>query len=258
METLGRILDRALPAAEPAPRTEQSSLLIEKWDWTVARVTPDTMTIAQARKIADAPLPDLVACSEQRFDECLYLMLANLPKRNSDQVSGELLIRAYSAKLGGFSEGQIAYLTDKALERCEWFPTIAQCLAIIGEWQRDDAPLRLQNHAKSMVLWDRQRRFDEVMAQLSLGAMSQEQIDALPDSWKAVGETRSYLWQEDDGRYVPRVGPNAKPLAIAGGVPEAQTAPRHSPSCRKCHDLGRILTIEGEEADCPECGVLAA
>ena len=202
-------------------------------------------------------MPRPEPCSDRHFVQCIRILLATLPKRNSDEVSGELLLSAYQRKLGGFCKDQISFLSDKALERYEWFPTIAQCLAIIGEWQRDDAPLRLQNHAKSMVLWDRQRRFDEVMAQLALGAMSQEQIDALPDSWKAVGETRSYLWQEDDGRYVPRVGPNAKPLAIAAGAPEAQTAPRHSPSCRKCHDLGRILDLEGNEVACPECGEIA-
>lgn len=250
METLGRILDRALPAME-SPRMAQSLHLTEKWDWTVARVSPNSMTIAQARKIAEAPLPALEACSVNHFDECLRILLASLPKRNSDDLSGDLLIRAYSGKLGGFSEGQINYLLDRALERCEWFPTIAQCIAIIGEWQRNDAPLLLQERAKSMVLWDRQRRFDGVMAHLAAGTFTQDQIDALPDSWKVVGETRGYLWAKDDGSYTARILPNGETVRYPDAADET---PAHGgPACRKCHDLGRVLSLEGDEVDCPDC-----
>lgn len=256
METLGTTLARIMPATAEGQRTAPSLRLIEKWDWTAALANSGTMTIAQARQIAVAPLPVLVACSEQQFDECLRILLANLPKRNSDDLSGDLLITAYSGKLGGFSREQIGYLTDQALERCEWFPTIKQCLSIIAEWKRDDDALRLQERAKSMVLWERQARFDEMMGRLAAGAVGQDEIDALPDQWKAVGETRSYLRREDDGRYVSRVDARPVPEAVAD---RAETdAHARGPACRKCHDLGRILTLEGEEADCPECGVPAA
>jgi hypothetical protein len=251
MQTLGTALGRILPAMAESPRTAQSQHLTEKWDWTVARVSPGTMTIAQARKIADAPLPALEACSVSHFDECLRVLLASLPKRNSDDLSGDLLIRAYSGKLGGFSKEEINFLTDRALERCEWFPTIAQCLAIIGEWKRNDAPLLLQDAAKSMVIWDRQRRFDGVMSELACGRYSQDQIDAMPDSWKVVGETRGYLWANDDGSYTARILPNGESVPYPD-APEP-LAKRTEPSCRKCQDIGRVLDLEGEEIECPVC-----
>ncbi|KQM18393.1 hypothetical protein [Novosphingobium sp. Leaf2] len=251
METLGTTLDRILPEMAESPKTEQSLRLTEKWDLTVARVSPATMTIAQARKIADAPLPALVACSDDRFDECLRLLLAALPKRNSDDLSGELLILAYSGKLGGYSAEQIAYMTDKALERCEWFPTIAECLGIIGEWKRNDAPLQLQERARSMVFDDRQIRFRKVMSDLAAGGYTQDQIDAMPDSWKVVGETRGYLWAHADGSYTARILPNGERVPYPEAV--EVTPKRAEPACRKCQDLGRILDLGGNEVDCPDC-----
>jgi hypothetical protein len=208
------------------------------------------MTIPQAREIAVAPLPQPEPCSDRHFIQCIRVLLAALPKRNSDDVSGELLIAAYQRKLGSFSKGQINYLSDKALERCEWFPTIAECLGIIGEWKRDDDLLRLQERAKGLVFSDRERRFRAVMGELAAGAYSQAQIDALPDSWKVVGETRGHLRLTEDGGYVSRIGGDGKP--VAKPKPK-EPAAQVGPTCRKCHDLGRVLDLEGDEVDCPDC-----
>lgn len=248
MEAIGTALGRILPAGAEDPRTAPSLRLIERWDWTAALANRGAMTIAQARKIADQPLPALEACSPDHFKKCLRILLANLPKRNSDDLSGNLLVDAYSRKLGGFSREQINFLTDRALDGCDWFPTIKQCLSIIAEWKRDDDALRLQEKAKSMVLWDRQARFDEMMGRLAAGTVGQDEIDGLPEQWKAVGETRSYLRREEDGRYVSRV--DARPVPAAPTKHEPAAA---GPACRKCQDIGRILTLEGEEADCPAC-----
>lgn len=259
MQAIGTILDRALPAAMEGPRTAQSLRVTTSLDWTEALANRNTMTIPQAREIAAAPLPQPEPCSEHHFIQCIRLLLASLPKRNSDEVSGKLLIRAYQRKLGSFCKDQISFLSDKALERCEWFPTIAQCLSIISEWKRNDAPLQLQDAAKSMVFWDRQRRFEAVMSELAAGRYSQAQIDALPDGWLAVGETRGYLWAKDDGTYTARILPDGERVRYPGAVdedPAPMPAPA-GPSCRKCHDLGRILDLEGEVVDCLDCATVA-
>lgn len=251
METLGRILDRALPAVDPAQRTAQSLPSTGGLDWTAALANRHALTVQQARQIADAPLPQPEPCSDRHFNQCLRILLAALPKRNSDDLSGELLVSAYQRKLGGFCKDQISYLSDKALERCEWFPTIAECMAIIGEWKRNDDLLQLQEHAKGMVFWDRQARFRTVMSELACGAYSQEQIDAMPDSWKVVGETRGYLWSHSDGSYSARVLANGERAPYPEAVEPVET--RKAPDCRKCQDVGRILDLEGEEIACPDC-----
>lgn len=251
METLGTTLGRILPEMAESPRTAQSLPVTGGLDWTAALANRHAMTIAQAREIAVAPLPQLESCSERHFIQCIRILLAALPKRNSDDVSGELLIAAYQRKLGGFCKDQISYLSDKALGRCEWFPTIAECLTIIGEWNRDDDALRLQERAKGMVMWDWQRRFDAVMSELAGGRYSQAQIDALPDSWKAIGEARSYLWAGADGSYTARILPNGERAGYPGATDEAPT--RTEPDCRKCQDVGSILDAEGEVIYCPDC-----
>jgi hypothetical protein len=236
-----------------SPRTEQSLRSTASLDWTAALENRGELTIAQAREIAAAPLPSPEPCSERHFNQCLRVLLSALPKRNSDEVSGELLISAYERKLGGFCKDQISYLSDKALERCEWFPTIAECLGIIGEWKRIDAPLQIQERAKSMVMWDRQRRFDDVMIELACGRYSQDQIDAMPDSWKVVGETRGYLWAQDDGSYTARILPGGKRSRAPEAVQDVPTPA--AADCRTCQDVGRVLDLAGNEVVCPDCGV---
>ena len=56
-----------------------------------------------------------------------------LPRKNSDDVSGELMAEGYQMMLGDLSEGALEALTRIVLERCKWFPTIAECKAIMGE-----------------------------------------------------------------------------------------------------------------------------
>lgn len=244
MQAIGTALSRVTSGLSENPRTAQSQPLTVALDWTEVLARTEPMTLAQAKQIASAPLPVLVACSDQHFDKCFRVLLAALPKRNSDDVSGELLIRAYIGKLGGYSDEQISFLCDRVLERCEWFPSIAECLKILAEWKRDDDALRLQERAKSWVFWDLQARFDEAMQALASGDYTQEQINALPTQWKRVAETRGHLWLNDDGSYSAR-----KP----GTAPVRHLLEDHTRrDCPICQDVGRVLTLEGEEAPC-EC-----
>lgn len=57
-----------------------------------------------------------------------------LAKRASDDVDGELLARGYWQVLGSkLTEKQMGDLTELVLERCKWFPTVAECNEIMGE-----------------------------------------------------------------------------------------------------------------------------
>ncbi|MEW9855914.1 hypothetical protein [Novosphingobium sp. M1R2S20] len=189
-------------------------------------------------------LPALAACSPNEFDKRLRVLLAALPKRNSDDISGQLLIDAYTGKLGGFPSEQIAFLCDTVLDRCQWFPTIAECLTILAEWKRDDEALKLQERAKSLVFWDNQARFEDTMAALARGDVTQKEIDALPQNWREIAETRGHLWLNDDGSYK---------LRVPGSAPTRHLLEdRSQPKCGTCQGVGRILTLEGEEIDC-EC-----
>jgi len=73
------------------------------------------------------------SASPEVFAKHMRLWLAMLPRKNSDDVSGELMAEGYSMMLGDLSEYALESLTKIVLERCKWFPTIAECKAIMGE-----------------------------------------------------------------------------------------------------------------------------
>jgi hypothetical protein len=169
----------------------------------MARLDDETLAAAQA--LAVAPLPTLEPCDRDHFNQCLRVMLAVLPKRNSDDVSGKLLISAYQKKLGGYPTDQISYLADQATAKCEWFPSIAECISLMQGWKRNDDPVHVRRRAETAVRRELEARMDETMARLAAGQCDQAEIDALPIRWKEIAETRSYLWRHQDGTYTARV-----------------------------------------------------
>ena len=56
-----------------------------------------------------------------------------LPRKNSDDVSGELLARGYWRMLGHLSEQEISWLSEMVIERCRWFPTVVECRDLMAE-----------------------------------------------------------------------------------------------------------------------------
>ncbi len=248
MEQVGTLVGRLLPEMPEDLRMAQSPTSTASTALTADRPRLSDAMLAKAEAIANAPLPALAPCGEEHLAKVLRTLLAVLPKRGSDEVSGALLIEAYEAKLGGYSREQISFLGDQAMERCQWFPSIAECYKIIEGWERGDDHIRLQRRAAAAARHERQARFDDMMARLAAGNVVQAEIDALPDSWKAVGETRAYLRVDDDGCYVSRVGATAAP------APVTEAPARPGPACRTCQDVRRILTMEGNEVDCPNCG----
>lgn len=57
-----------------------------------------------------------------------------MPKKAADEVSGELLAKGYWRMLGEkLTEKQMSDLTEMVLERCKWFPTVAECREMMAE-----------------------------------------------------------------------------------------------------------------------------
>lgn len=160
--------------------------------------------LAELERVAAIPLPALPPCDERHFTQCLRVMTAALPRQGSDDLSGELFIAAYKRKLGHMPKDQINYITDQALERCKWFPTIAECMSIGAEWERNDEAVRNQANAIAAIGREKQQRMEEAMQAMRDGTISQSEIDALPPRWQSIGETRGYLRRGDDGGYALR------------------------------------------------------
>ena len=161
-------------------------------------------------------------CDEVHFAKCLRL-LATLPRRTGDELTGELLLALYRRMLGHHTAGAINFLTEAALAKCKWMPTVAECLTILERYRRDDEPMRIHLAAGSLLLRDRQAKYDGVMQQLAGQRLSRAEIDALPESWRRAAVTYGHLRPTQDGQldYPRPIGP---PIEIATPNSGAQAA----------------------------------
>ena len=153
----------------------------------------DRPTLDQCAQIVAAGLPALPKPSPEYLAKCLATLLAALPRRSSDEVSGELLFAAYRRKLSDLPDAQITFITDRALERCEWFPSIAELLTIAGEWKRNDRAMRDYLHAEGRLRWAAQERYENLMADISARRLTQDQINTLPERIKEAAFTYGHL-----------------------------------------------------------------
>ncbi|WP_156799835.1 hypothetical protein [Novosphingobium resinovorum] len=168
----------------------------------VARLTNSQLATAQA--VAFAPLPAIAQADAQFLAQSL-LMLDVLPRRRDDELGGKLRVRAYQIAIGVRPKDAIEFMVAEALRTCRFYPSTAECIAILSRWERSDEAVRVRREASAAVRHERQARFDEMMARLAAGEVEQAEIDTLPVSWLKIAETRSHLRREEDGRYTSRV-----------------------------------------------------
>lgn len=77
-----------------------------------------------------------LASDERRtrnFFQCIRLWDAMLPKRQGDDIGGELMAKGYQRMLGYLTETQMGWLTEMVLDECKWFPTVAECKAMMAK-----------------------------------------------------------------------------------------------------------------------------
>lgn len=160
------------------------------------------MDLARARRVVDTPAPPLPECSAKHFNEC-FRVLTILPRRASDDLTGQLMLAAYQRKLGHLPREQFDWLCDQILERCKWFPSIAECLEIAREWERDDEHTRRRDRAAAAVWREMQARLSDVQRKLARGDATQDEIDGLSDRWRRILHEQGVL-KLIDGKYVAR------------------------------------------------------
>lgn len=164
----------------------------------------DDATLDRLKEVARLPLPPEDACDARHFGQCLRIMLAVLPKRSQDDLSGELFVAAYQRKLGDRSNAAISFLADKAMERCQWFPTIAECLDILSEYRRSDELLTKWLDLRRIVSSEEKKREIEGLRFRNNRAadLTQEDVDAMPDYLKRIGIAAGALMVNEKGRTV--------------------------------------------------------
>lgn len=159
--------------------------------------------------MANAPLPPEPACDARHFGQCLRVMLAVLPKRSQDELSGELFVAAYQRKLGHLSNAAISHIADTAMEKCHWFPTIAECLTFMETYRRDDDWLALRIQAYRIEHKESQARvFDRLAVQkLQNKPLTQDDVAVMPEPLRRIGLANGWLVTGLDGEPILPLDP---------------------------------------------------
>lgn len=155
--------------------------------------------------LASSSPPIIPPCDADHFEKSMRA-LAILPRRNEDDVRGELMFAIYRRMLGHFSKAAISHLVETSLETLDWFPTPKQCLEILADWRCHETVVHKYQStmAASAARNERQARLNDVMLALDRRELDQGQIDALPMQYRVVGAERGFLRLHDDGVYRAR------------------------------------------------------
>lgn len=133
-------------------------------------------------------------------------MRAVLPMQNKDDTTAEIFVKVYRHKLGQYPDAALSYLADKAIDRCDWFPTIKECQEILSEWKRTDDVANGRREAIAMVRHEMDARMDDAFREMKAGAIKQAGIGVLSDRWKRIAVERGHL-RCIDGAYSLRIDP---------------------------------------------------
>ena len=246
MQTLGTVLDRLKPVATTSSNSLQLNDALPSLERLKREDVPAVLTdkmLARLEAMANCPLPAPEPCPEDKLLELVILLQATLPSRNRSEIDQAVLTEAYLQALRRFPQSAIAHLQTAALERCRWFPTIAECMDILGEADTRHHLVGKREWVRSRVSREKQIRFDGMMFALQAREMEQADINALPLAVKRIAVERGYL-RVVDGEFVVRhESGNRAPALLTHDAPPA-------PACTTCQDVGRILTLEGEEVAC--------
>ncbi len=136
--------------------------------------------------------------------QTIGILQSCLPSQNRDMISLEIQTEAYWQMLGGNTVEAIKFLEREALKRCKFFPTIAECLAILREFPTRHPLAAKRDAVLRRISQEHTTRFDEMMARLATRDVDQDEIEAMPETWKRIAETRSLIWMNDDGTCTQR------------------------------------------------------
>lgn len=163
----------------------------------------DTM-LAAVETIARSPLPRLPSCDERHFAQCLRMMLAVLPRQQTDDVGGELFVECYRRQLAEWPDEAISFLASRATAECRWFPTIAECREVLHHWRRSDAATTRREHAAALAGRERNLRYAERLPPAEPSPpLTQAMCDGMPLPLRRLGLTAGYLVENEDGSVSP-------------------------------------------------------
>ncbi len=203
VEISDQAIGSKLPAIMGTVTTGTDSSALSTDGFSAPRQRLDDATLAKAVALANSPLPTLPPCDDDHFAK-LMRSLAILPRRADDGAKGELRAAVYQRMLGHYPRQALGFMVETALVELEWFPSVKQCLDILGRWERRDDAVRAQREAGNAARAEGRARFRDTMAALECRELDQAAIDAMPQRMREIGAERGFLRLHEDGVYRPR------------------------------------------------------
>jgi len=208
METAARQIGQVLPSLRVvetnAPSPQGSSVELSRLNLAALPKRLDDRMLARLEAMIASPLPRPAPCPEPEFMAIMAGIQACLPSQHRSDISLEAQANAYWRMLGEYPLVAMKHLETEVLKRCRWFPTIAECIDILREFPVRNPLAAKRDDILRRIGAEHTTRFDEAMARLATGDVPQEWIDALPETWKGIAETRMLLWLHPDGSYTIR------------------------------------------------------
>lgn len=200
----------------------------------------DDDQLAYLARVADFAPPALQKANEDQVAQALRLMDI-LPRRADDDVRGALRQRIYFRKLSGYSYEALMRMVSKAIDTLDWFPSVAQCLALLDAQPSTPDQCRAIS-AKARILTERelQARQDEALQALKMGQMDNARIAQLDKRTAHIAHTLGYVWHWPDGSYTARLLPDPSDEAASNAARE------HAQQWKRAWDEHRAQNVEQE------------
>lgn len=171
----------ATKPASMVPQTMAECVALQRWVALGRDVAPPTVT-------------------KDELARHLKFLAAALPSKAIDGDAGRDRVAVYFRMLGEYTHDAIAYMSERACREHDWFPTPAQCLAILKTYR---APLPDKEVARTNCQAFLQAQMEAFHLALRADVVPQAMIDEKPDQWKRIAEEKGWL-RLIDGQYVQR------------------------------------------------------
>lgn len=159
---------------------------------------PETVDEARALKAwADEQSDAVTPATINQLARHLEYLAVTLPRQTADDETGEKRTAVYARLLGGYPNDALAFMSRKACETLNWFPTPKQCLDILATYR---APATEKEQALMLCHDFWQGRFEYFIAALKAGEATTAMVEAVPEQWRRIAMERGFLrWA--DGAY---------------------------------------------------------
>jgi len=169
------------------------------------------------------PMVEEATATADQIENHLEYLATALPSRTLDNESGKRRFAVYVSMLIGHSDKALAHMSRAACKSLDWFPTVKQCLDLIGEYC---APETVRDATLRICGSFAQDAYAQWLANVRAG----QPLGDVPESWLRMAVEAGPVRRLADGSFVSRalfVGPTMErkfqsAMVAAGAMEESE------------------------------------